>query len=156
MKRKVWTRFHTPIECAVSYPQLHTNANFILYGISDWMLTTSPYFSSLKPFKNGSYFSFNVSLCSKYVTFPYILFQKSKLCIFNEFEDTFWRVLFLVDFQCVVFGVSKLPPVLCNKSLFPSPYTATESTGSVTIFLDRSKTNVNSVAVYGQEITSLV
>ena len=34
-----------------------------------------------------------------------------------------------------------------DRALFLSPYTATESTGSITVFLDQTKMNVHSVAI---------
>ena len=57
----------------------------------------------------GHNFHLMLSLCSKEVTFPYRPFPKSKLCIFNEFQDTFWRALFLVDFPWVVVFVLNFP-----------------------------------------------
>ena len=44
---------HTPIECTVSYPQPHTDANWIRHQQLN-VCNKSASFSSLKPFKNGS------------------------------------------------------------------------------------------------------
>ena len=45
--------YTTPIECAVSYPQPHTDANWIRHQQLN-VYNESAFFSSLKPFKNGS------------------------------------------------------------------------------------------------------
>ena len=99
--------------------------------------------------KMGHIFHSVLSLCSKetYVSI-HIPFQKSKRCIFNEFHDPFRRVLFFVDFPCDVVIYIKFPMGPCNYSSFLLPYKTNESTGSVTVSLDQTKTSVHKSSPY--------
>ena len=64
------------------FPTLNRTWMVTKYDISDWMFTTSLYFFSfLKPFKNGSYFSF--SAFSMLGMFMKIL----NFCVFNKMES---------------------------------------------------------------------
>ena len=100
----------------------------------------------------------HIFFISKTIQTWFIFFIQCFLCVlkmlhFHTYHFRNQNGVFSMNFrtQDYFFFLSLIFHVmgLSNYSLFPSLYTATESTGSFTVFLDQTKTCVYLVAVYG-------